>query len=201
MTAQFVTGMLEWRYPPSIGRPDEPIIVVLGGGVSPPDTLRKEPMLNASSLQRCLKAIDLYRAGPRCPVLITGGKPNRRRPGPSPAEAMRDVLLRLGMHESDITVEKDSRSTYENAVKSAKILRDRNIESITLITDAIHMERGARCFRAQGIQVTPAGCYHHVTQLRWGLAYFLPSAEAAFMNQEALHEWIGLLWYKLNGRI
>ena len=52
-----------------------------------------------------------------------------------------------------------------------------------------------------GILVVPAGCRYRATEFFWTVFNFLPSAGAANSNQEVIHEWMGLAWYWLKGRI
>jgi uncharacterized SAM-binding protein YcdF (DUF218 family) len=199
----FAKGTLEWRYPPLTKRPDDTqAIVVLSAGIVPPDAIRPRARLNYASLTRCLRAAELYHAGPPCKVLLTGGKVDPARLGPSLADAMRDFMLRLGVREEDMLLETQSRSTYENAQQSAQLLRQHNLQStILLVTDATHLRRGVLCFAAQGIPVVPAGCRYRATEFPWSVFTFLPSADAADSNQEVFHEWLGLTWYWVKGRI
>jgi len=198
----FALGSLEWLYPPCADRPEDvKAIVVLSGGMRPPDGVRKQPELKESTLCRCLQAARLYRQGEPCLVVASGGKVDPAGPGPTLAEAMRDFLLRHGVAQGDLLIEDRSRTTYENAAETAKLLRRRVIGKVVLVTDALHLLRAQRCFEAQGIEVVPSGCRYRATRLRWSLFSFLPSAGAARGTQEALHEWLGIVWYRLHGRI
>ncbi|MEA1951369.1 MAG: YdcF family protein, partial [Planctomycetota bacterium] len=121
--------------------------------------------------------------------------------GKSEAELMRDFLLRLGVAQSDMIVEDCSLSTYENAVQSAKILREREVERIALVTDAAHIYRASRCFDRQGLDVVPAACNFRAVKLKWSPLLFIPNAGSARNLRIAIHEWQGIIWYKLHGRI
>ncbi len=149
-------------------------------------------------MQRLLNAD--RRAGP-CPILATGGKLNPDEPGPTLAEAMRDLLVQLGVDPADIIVEKESTSTYENALFSRRLLAERKLNGIVLVTDALHMHRASLCFRHLGLEVTPAPCNYRVPEFEWALRSFLPNPMAAVGIQEALHEWLGIAWYRVKGRI
>ena len=69
-----------------------------------------------------------------------------------------------------------------------------------LVTDASHLPRAARCFRAQGINVVPAGSRFRTNRFQWSLSSFLPSAGGAQGFGRAMHEWLGSLWYELTGK-
>jgi uncharacterized SAM-binding protein YcdF (DUF218 family) len=149
---------------------------------------------------RCLHAADVYHRGPRRPVLVSGGKDIREK-GPSIAEVMRDYLLKLGVDPADVIVERAATSTFENATFSEKLLRPRAIHRIVLVTDAAHMRRSVACFHAVGFEVIPAPCNHYACRFRLSLGMLVPSSGAIDSFDYAAHEWIGLAWYWLHGRL
>jgi uncharacterized SAM-binding protein YcdF (DUF218 family) len=203
ISGHIAVGTLEWQNPPLRERPaDAQAIVVLSSYVFPPDSLRTEPELDEASLIRCLQAAAVYHQGPSCPVLVAGGKTDPDEPGPGCSEVMRDFLVRLGVKEPDLIVENNSRTTYENAVEARKLLDEKRLHKIILVTDATHMVRSARCFRKQGLEVVPCGCRYRASQLE-GVAFmdFLPSLSGARGCERAAHEWLGLAWYWLRDRI
>ena len=194
-------GTLEWQFPPTDTVPDDAqVIVVLGGGIQLPDEIRKHAVLGKSTMYRCLHAYSLYQTSPR-PVLLSGGRVDAHRLGPTLAEAMRSFLLQLGVPQQHLILENKSRSTYENAVYSAAILRRRQLTKVVLVTDATHLDRSLACFAAQGIDASPSGCRYRATKFRWSPFSFLPNPTAAQGNQDVFHEWVGTFWYRLRGRI
>jgi len=205
--AYLAMGSLEWRYPPSDDVPKGvDTIVVLSASIHPPDAVRQRTELGDDTLGRCLHAVDLYRRAKlrrhkRCLVVLSGGKVDPRQTGPTLAQAMRDFMIRQRIDPSDLVLEDRSRTTYENAVETGKILRERKIEKVVLVTNASHLLRSERCFRAQGVEVVPSGCRYRATEFEWSLPWFLPEPDAAKDVQAAAHEWVGLFWYWLHGRI
>jgi len=197
-----VVGSLEWRHKPLEQRPkDTPAIVVLGGGVQAPDAGRPQAELDSTSLYRCLHAVQLYRQGPPCLVLVSGGKPDAASPGPACADLMAVLLVELGVRPTDVIVENVSRTTYENAVLSRRILQERHIDEVVLVTEATHLPRAVLCFHKEGIAVVPSGCHYQATAFKGSLYDFLPSPVALGGCETASHEWIGLAWYWLSGKI
>lgn len=193
---------LEWPYPPRDDvSPDVETIVVLSGGLEVYDRDGKHVELSPDSLYRCLHASQLYKQCGGCRIVVTGGKVESDRPGPTLASAMRDFLVHVGVDPSDILVEEKARTTYENAVESRKLLQPLGVDRILLVTTATHMLRSARCFQRQGFEVIPAACNHHANYFQLKPASFLPSSRAATDIETAAHEWLGLLWYWLRGRI
>jgi uncharacterized SAM-binding protein YcdF (DUF218 family) len=195
-------GSLEWMYSADAAWPDRAeAIVVLGSGIRLDGGDKGEAVLDSDSMFRCLRAIEVYRQAGPCPIVVSGGKISPNVPGPPQAEVMRDFLVKLGVAPSDVVVENASRTTYENAIMSRKLLKEMDIDRIVLVTDATHMYRSARCFRALGVNVTPAVCNCRAVTFQWGPSTFLPSSGAAHKVETACHEWVGIAWYWLRGRI
>lgn len=193
---------LEWAYPPREDIPqDVDTIVVLSGAIQVYDQTGEHVELGTDTLYRCLHADKLYQRRGGCRILVTGGKVESDIPGPALAVAMRDFLVQLGVKPSDIVVEDNSRTTYENAVESQNLLDKLGVTRIVLVTDATHMPRAVRCFRRRGLEVIPAACNHHANYFQLKAYDFLPSCAAAGDVGTAAHEWLGFVWYWLNGRI
>lgn len=199
--AYLLLNTLEGQYPRLEERPtDAEAIVVLGGSLLPADSSPVRARLGEDSDERCVYAAKLYRAGPACPVLVSGGKLDPESPGAACAPVMRRELLALGVRESDVISEDRSRTTFENAVESKKLLEERQIRKVILVTDAVDMVRAVRCFRKQGFDVIPAPC-HYRADLSGSALDFVPGNGAARNCERVWHEWLGVAWYWLHGRI
>jgi uncharacterized SAM-binding protein YcdF (DUF218 family) len=195
-------GSLEWGYPPRSGRVEEiDCLVVLGGGIRGADTVRPEAVLSPDSVARCIAAARQYQAGTACPVVVTGGQMLSDATSPTLATLMRDFLVELGVAPQDILVEDQARSTFENAQFTKEMIEGRQIHRLGLVTDAAHMWRTMGSFEQQGLVAVPIACRHRATRFHWELANFLPSAKAAVDFQTVVHEWLGLTWYWIHGRI
>jgi uncharacterized SAM-binding protein YcdF (DUF218 family) len=201
VTSYLALASLERGYPPLARRPaDAAAIVVLSGSlrrVGPGDA-GFEP--GTDTLYRCVRAAELYRQAP-CPVLVTGGKVHAGDPGPAVAAVMRDFLLTQGVRPDDLLVEDGSRTTYENAAASARLLETKGLRRVVLVTDAAHLRRAEACFRRQGVDVVPCGCRYRTAGGVGTVADFLPDAGAAVGVGEAAHEWLGLAWYWLTDKL
>jgi uncharacterized SAM-binding protein YcdF (DUF218 family) len=149
--------------------------------------------VDARGLERLREAARLAkRTG--LPVLVSGGP--FWSGGPPIADQMRAVL------EQDFGVpvawvERQSRNTAENAIYSAALLHDAGIARIVLVTHAWHMPRARQSFAANGLQVVaaPVAPVRDVGGLRLG--DFLPTAASLLTSSHALHEWIGIAWYRV----
>jgi uncharacterized SAM-binding protein YcdF (DUF218 family) len=158
-------------------------VVVLSGGI------RSTGQLNATTVARVRYAAELVRAG-RGEVLVVSGGP-RRRGRPSAAPAMFDLARSLGVAGERILVEDRSSRTSENAREVSALLAAHGATSALLVTSALHMRRATLCFARHGIEVGPAPVPYIAGE---------PPVRASVVAQ-ALHEYIGLAYYRALGWI
>lgn len=165
-------------------------IIVLGGGRYRNAPEYGEDTVGSATLTRLRYAAKLHKET-RLPLLVTGGTPDG--PGLSEGEVMRRVLTNeLGVPVR--WVEGASDNTRENAQLSAAILKSEGISHAVLVTHALHMPRALRAFAAAGIVATPAPTIFHNNRTI-SLLGFVPSGYGA--SHGAMHEWIGILWYRI----
>jgi len=186
---------LEWAYPvrPFHDTARIQAIVVLSSAVSPAQFERPYPLPDGATIGRCRYAAWIHRFK-AVPVLASGGS---GRSGIPYARSMRALLLESGVPAQMIWTEERSHSTHQNAVNSARILRDHGIRTIALVVEAQSMLRAAACFRKEGIDVLPAPNrfrYLSATPEDW-----IPGWLAIQHNEDTIHEMLGLVWYKLRG--
>jgi uncharacterized SAM-binding protein YcdF (DUF218 family) len=199
--ANMIVARFERPYPPQ--RPsavDAEAIVVLASSVYPVYPPLPTPRLGSDTYERCQYAAWLHKNWRPLPVLASGGIPEPTPDTPPYANSMGEALRREGVPKEMIWSEVQSGSTYENALYSARLLRQRGIHKIVLVTDAYHMARAERCFRKQGLQVVPASCGHREFHM-YKPDRLLPNWEAIAWNEDSLHEAVGLIWYRLRGWI
>src|SRR6267143_5147590 len=127
-------------------------IVVLAGAVASPLPDRPYPMIGPDTYVRLQYASWLFKNWAAQPILASGGGEDSE----SYSQTMRHFLESEGVPPDKIWVEDRSRSTYENALYGAQVLRKHRISRIALVTDARSMPRAAACFRKQGFTVVPA---------------------------------------------
>ena len=200
--AYLAIGSLEWQNPPEPSRPESAqAIVVLSGGAYRPDAIRRKPHLAADSLVRCLHTADLYHQGEPCLVISAGGRVYEDERGASLAQMMFQFLAHLDVPPEHLVMEDRSSNTYENARNVAEILQQRGINEVVLVTDSSHLPRAILCLEKQGIIVHPSGAIFTATEFDWSLSNFLPSAGGARGIGKAVHEWLGMVYYRLRGWI
>ena len=196
------TGSLEWWYSTNpLPAGDAGAIVILSGAAAPPRPHRPVAHLGRDSYARCRHGAWLYKSWRPLPVLVCGGRPEASAEADTLAAYMKEFLAAEGVPPENIIEEGRSATTYENARFAAELLRERGLLEIALVTDGWHMPRAAASFRARGLKVIPAPCTLRSASFDGPLSGWLPSHHALVQNERVLHEWLGLAWYLLSGRL
>mgnify|MGYP001552060891 FL=1 len=174
-------------------------IVVLGGALEP-SWVRAgngQVALNGGA-ERMTVPVVLMHQHPQLRLLFTGGEGELNTTGEPEAVQAREFFESMGVPAQRMQFESASRTTYENAVLSAALPGVDKRRPWLLVTSAWHMPRALATFRAMGWNVTPYPVdYRTGTRTPW-TEYSL--AKSVWRWQIALHEWAGLLAYRVAGR-
>jgi uncharacterized SAM-binding protein YcdF (DUF218 family) len=168
-------------------------IVVLGGG----------RIMNAAEsggrdipalipLARVRYAAQLHRET-GLPLLASGGTPDGRE------ESEAVIMARALQRDFSVPVkwlEGKSNDTAQNASFSAQILKQAGVLRILLVTDGLHMPRSRAMFEKAGLDVVPAPTLFYSRSELLPID-FMPSGEGLRRSEYALHEWLGMAWYRL----
>lgn len=191
---------LEARFPPPAVPPAQVDgVIVLGGMIDQHvSDARGQAQLNESG-ERLLALVELARRYPDAKLVFTGGSGLLLTQQLREADYAAQLLPKLGVAAGRVVFERDSRDTFENAVMSKAVAWPRPEQTWLLVTSARHMPRSIGVFRAQGWRVT-AWPVDYVTEGYFPPRYFISAPEGLRRLSWALHEWIGLLAYRLQGR-
>ena len=169
-------------------------IVVLGGGVGSCTNLSSYAQLY-NAADRVYFAGLLWKAG-KAPVVVPSGSNTK--------DSDMKFLLDLGVPESAIKVENDSKNTEENARFVEELLGStaENRKKVLLVTSAWHMRRGELMMRkyAPNTDVIAAPCDFEATEgfenADWWELWH-PSTDVLEKNSRYWHEWVGYWGYRL----
>ena len=168
-------------------------IVILSAGVYPRAPEYGGDTVDALTLERIRYGARLQRRT-GLPILVTGGRPrNATQPV---AESMRRALVE-DFKVPVRWVEGRARTTRENAEQSAALLRAEGIDTIYLVTHAVHMRRAQEAFERARLTVLPAATLFTAIDPGVSLRALVPRATTLTRSSYALHELIGRLWYRL----
>jgi uncharacterized SAM-binding protein YcdF (DUF218 family) len=200
---------LEWQYLPLNPVPQADAIVVLGGATESKQYPRPTVEVNSAG-DRVLYAAQLYKDGKAPAILLSGGNitwlDGRLM---TPAAEMAQILNLVGISSTDIWLQPRSQNTYEDALYSSELLREKGITRVLLVTSAMHMPRSVALFYHQGIDVIPAPTDYTVTQAGLEnlaaldpqniLINLMPNTSSLSLTTNVLKEYIGILIYRFKG--
>ncbi|HVJ41778.1 MAG TPA: YdcF family protein [Dongiaceae bacterium] len=176
-------------------------ILLLGGGVNASRGDHPNGPIFTSAGSRLFVVLELARLFPQATILLSGGVPDLlTNKSSNEAGLTRDLLVRQGISPSRILLEERSRDTFENARESEKLFAGPT-DRWLLVTSAAHMPRAMAAFGARAAQILPC-CADYKTQGKADDDRFFGSAAHGWLCCDiAAHEWLGLLAYRLSGRI
>lgn len=133
--------------------------------------------------ERIRHAVDLYRSGDIRYLIFTGGSPHPDYP--SEGDVGRLYALKQGVPDDAIVSEERSHSTWENLEYAQKFFASRDIRTVIIVSDPLHLRRAMLIAEEQGIDAyaspTPSSRFQTVetkARLLWHetwllLAYFV----------------------------
>lgn len=193
---------LEARFPPwdaSRGAPDG--IIVLGGPIDADLSATHDTPVVHNAADRIFAAAILARRYPNARIVFTGGSANLISTDAKEADYGGELLEALGIARERIIMERRSRNTYENAQFTKAMVAPKPGERWLLVTSAFHMPRSVGLFRKAGFPVEPYPVDWRVGRGLDVLAFTPVGVEGLSRTDIGLREWIGLLAYRLTGRI
>ena len=203
-TSIYLGNLLETRFP----QPDLPshvsgIILLAGAERRGASQAYGTPQLGPHG-GRYVSVLTLAKRFPRAPIVFTGDP--RVVAGMGPLETQAAVAQRLfadvGLDASRVVWEEGSPDTCASGRRTYELLRPGSGERWIVVTSAMHMPRTVACFRAAGWGDSTLIAYPADYRTVWGT----PEVESfriarnLMLFDEAMHEWLGLVFYRLTGR-
>lgn len=133
---------------PETSGPKADAIVVLGAAVW--EGARPSPSLR----RRVAHAAGLFQSG-AAPLIIGSGGLGRFPP--SEADMIGRLLAEAGVPGDAFLAEDRSRTTLENVLFSARLMRERGLSRVLVVSDRYHLPRAVMCFRALGFDAAGSG--------------------------------------------
>lgn len=176
------------------------IAIVLGGFADVNEYPRDRLHLGEAA-DRLTNALELYKIGKVRKILITSGSAMVVGEKVSEGKITGDFLSRIGIPESDVIIEPNSRNTHENAIYTAKIIKEQHPNArCLLITSAFHFPRAGRAFKKAGVTFTPYPTDILSNNFKATPSQLiLPSVGSLNTWQMLIKEWVGLAAYKVLG--
>ncbi len=202
--SHYLVGPLEQRFPRPVLPAQLTGIVLLAGSERPSMTENHgAPQLNVHGV-RYTTTLRLAAQFPDARVVFVGGPPRNARTGELDQSGVaRQLLPQMGLDPARLSYDERSRDTCESAANAKARVRPQPGEQWVVVTSAVHLPRTVACFRAVGWEVIPQPADYQVlsgalmTSLKPG--DFNVARNLGLLDL-GLHEWVGLVYYRLSGR-
>jgi len=165
---------------------DLDVVVVLGGGSYISGYESPHRVMSSHSLARLCKGISVFTQSKAGTIVFCG------------TTAMKPVAIELGITESQIIEEPNSSNTFENAAELARLIPPDETTRIGVVTSAAHMPRAVAAFHRHfpGDAIVPIPT-DYLRAYTGGIRSVIPSASNLDRSTKAIHEWIGIFWYRI----
>ena len=191
---------LEDRFPSPAQLPEHVNgIVVLGGATSlSTSASRNQPSLNANA-ERLTTFVTLAGRFPAARLIYTGGFRSLNKPILTEATVATSLIADLGIDISRMMIDDTSQNTMDNAARALSLATPLPNEVWLLITSARHMPRAIGAFRAAGWHDIVPYPVDYLTSRNASAAIGFNLRIGLNQLRAALHEWIGLIVYRVIG--
>lgn len=193
---------LEDRFPAwrDAGTQDSIIgIIILGGAVSPEVSNARGSVAINEAAERMTVVADLARRFPSARIIFSGGS-GKLFGGAAEADFVLPVFESFGIARQRVTLERRSRNTAENARFTKELVQPKAGERWLLVTSAYHMPRSIGVFRREGFAVDAYPVDWRTAGPADALTPFATLSAGLARTDAAVHEWLGLLAYRLTGQ-
>jgi uncharacterized SAM-binding protein YcdF (DUF218 family) len=200
--AEYLARPLQERFP----QPQAPsqvtgIVLLTGAELTDVSEAVGLPQLGAHG-DRYVATLRLAERHPDARVIVSGspigvgGAPVLA----SQAGIARTILLDAGLDPARLTVEQQSSDTCENAANVRTLVQPRSGEAWVVVTSAMHMPRTVACLRAAGWSDAIPWPDDYESLPGLGGAFTARIISRLNLLDLAMHEWLGLAYYRAGGR-
>ncbi|HTF18722.1 MAG TPA: YdcF family protein [Chryseolinea sp.] len=177
-------------------------IVLTGSTI--PDRYPDDRVYFARGADRVTHTVQLYKLGKISNILVSGGTGKIITKAQPEANKFKKVMVMMGVPDSVIMLENETRNTFESAVAVKPMLDSLHLKAsdCLLITSAFHMRRSLACYRKAGINLEPFTTdFYSNPRSFYPDNLLIPKLEAFVTWQKLIKEWVGMLAYKVAGYI
>ncbi len=167
-------------------------IVLLGGGHTYDPRVPVTSRISRESLTRLAECIRIHRLIKGSKIILSGGAVYDSSPE---AHTFAKVGEILNVNERDMVLDDVSRDTEEQAQNIRPIVGH---DPFILVTSACHMPRAMAIFEKAGLKPIPAPTDYLVKERQKKHPEdFFPSSLGLYKSEQAMHEHLGLLWFRM----
>jgi uncharacterized SAM-binding protein YcdF (DUF218 family) len=197
----WLTLPLEQRFSrPDLSGAEVTGIIVLGGAEDARVSAGRHTHAINESGERITEAAALALRYPRAKIVFTSNSARFGKTRTTGAEAANQIFRDLGIAQDRLVPENASHNTWENALYSKRLVNPEPGQRWLLVTSASHMPRAIAVFRKVGFPVEPWPVDYRTAGPGDAWKPFEAPTEGLKRLEMAVHEWVGLIAYRLMGR-
>lgn len=177
------------------------LVLVLPGGGLRARVEDQEIRMGAQTWERLSAGISVFSQAhashPATFLVLPGGKLAPDASG-TMGGLMAGLAVRMGVPPEQMLVEQASLDTHENIAYSVRAFNIQSEDQVVLVTSALHMPRAVAVARKLGLNALPYPCDYWADEST-GWKRWIPELRASAKLKAALHELLGLLYYRIKG--
>lgn len=176
-------------------------IVVLNGGLEPLVVQSRQAPAQSVTAQRLAAGAEMARRFPQARVIFSGASSEGGNGTEMEIAATVALAEELGIEKDRLILESKSTNTWSNLVESMHLAAPRSGQTWVLVTSATHLPRSMAIAGKLGWKMTPwPSEYLTGENVKWLDMQRSPSTNV-LITERAVHEWVGLVAYRLMGRL
>jgi uncharacterized SAM-binding protein YcdF (DUF218 family) len=191
---------LSERFPAWQGTEAPDGIIVLGGAIDPDASLARGMLETDAASERVFAMLQLAHRFPSARIIYSGGSGNLIPDSAVEAPVAGRLLEDFGLANGRVVLEKESRTTEENATYTRKLIAEKPGQRWLLVTSAWHMPRAMGLYRKAGLDVEAYPVDFRSRGWSDATATFNRISYGLSLADVAVHEWVGLLAARLGGK-
>lgn len=170
-------------------------ILVLGSGHVDDERLPASSQLGESSLARLVEGIRIHHQLKHSTIITSG---HIKTSEISNAKVQADAAISLGIDSAGMRMQETPINTWEEALSYKQTFGHKT--KMILVTSAAHMPRAMMLFKKAGLNPIAAPTDFLVKKgIKRSFYYWIPSTGNIEKMESAIHEYVGMIWYKLRG--
>lgn len=173
---------------------------IMLSGITRQNSALEDRISYTQGINRLYHTFNLYQQKKIDKIIVTGGNASIIGNNKPEADQLAQTLIEWGVPSRNIIIENEAQNTYQNAIKSVKLI-PKNSTAI-IITSAFHMYRSKKCFEKTGATFdTFPTDYYNTKDYYTPQNLLFPSISALKRWNIITHELLGLVSYKIAGYI
>lgn len=176
-------------------------IIVLTGRIYGDKDLSLNERFSRETIVRFLKAVELKREDPQKEIIIVGGSYEEK--DYKGASYLAELANSFGISVKAIDTPLDTKASVK-AIKDYLLKTTGDTQTpFILITSAYHLPRSMMIFKQEGLNPIPypSNYAYKLCKPNFSITDFIPSDVYLTLTNLAFHEYLGLVTYKLIGRV